>query len=51
MCLQGAEFNYNDKGAAIPPSKEHVPDQAQYREIEASHNAHVIQDAPEGYNQ
>ena len=45
----GIEFDYEGKGKAIPPPKDRQPDQSNYYEVEPSPNAHIIQDAPEGY--
>lgn len=47
--IQGIEFDYQNKGKAIPPPKDRVPDTSNYYEVEPSPDAHVIQDAPEGY--
>ena len=48
---QGKEFDYGDKGKNIPPGKDNMPDTSNFRVIQASENAHLMQDAPEGYQQ
>ena len=49
--IQGKEFDYANKGKNIPPGNDNMPDKDQYRVIQASDGAHVMQDAPEGYQQ
>ena len=49
--MQGKEFDYGAKGQAIPPGKDNVVDQTNFRVMQASENAHLMQDAPEGYQQ
>ena len=51
ICLKGVEFDYANKGAAIPPPKDRQADASGYNVVEPSPDAHVIQDAPEQYNQ
>ena len=43
--IQGVEFNYEEKGAAIPPPKDRQPNTSDYKLIEPSPNANVIEDA------
>ena len=47
----GEPFEYQKKGAAIPPPKDRMPNTENYKEMEPSANAHVLQDAPEGVQQ
>ena len=42
------DFDYKNKGKAIPPDQNRVPDQSNYVEVEPSPDAHIIQDAEEG---
>ncbi len=51
LFLQGVKFDYHNKGGNIPPPKDRMPDTENYMEMQASGNAHIIQDAPEGYQQ
>ncbi len=44
-------FDYANKGRNIPPPKDRMPNPANYVEIEPSPDAHIIQEAPEGYQQ
>ena len=42
------KFEYKAKGKNIPPPKNVMPDPSQYRDMDPSAEAHLIQDAPEG---
>lgn len=49
--LQGTEFDYGNKGQNIPPPRDRQPDTSNYMPINVGENAHIIQDAPENYQQ
>ena len=45
------EFDYANKGSAIPPPKDRMPQNNEYVNMDPSPDAHIIQDAPAAYNQ
>ena len=47
--LQGVPFDYGNKGQNIPPPRDRMPDTSGYVPMNVGENAHIIQDAPEGY--
>ena len=49
IVTQGTPFDYANKGQNIPPPRDRLPDTSGYMPMDVSENAHLIQDAPEGY--
>ena len=49
--IQGVPFDYGNKGQNIPPPRDRMPDTSGYVPMNVGENAHIIQDAPEGYQQ
>ena len=42
------DFEFKNKGKAIPPDASRHPDESNYVEVDPSPDAHIIQDAEEG---